>query len=117
MKFKIDENLPFEIKHLLIQAGHDALTVKDQDLTGKPDKNLAAVCLAEGRVFITSDLDFSDIRAYPPEKYPGIMVIRSDRQDKPTMVELFKPVLGLLSKEQVDRRLWIIEKDRVRMRE
>jgi predicted nuclease of predicted toxin-antitoxin system len=117
MKFKIDENLPFEIKILLIQAGHDALTVKDQGLTGNPDVELAAVCGKEDRVFITCDLDFSDIRAYPPDKYPGIMVIRSDRQDKPTMVELFRPVLDLLSKEQVNQRLWIIEKDRVRVRE
>ena len=117
MKFKIDENLPAEIKILLTQAGHDALTVKDQDLTGKPDMNLAAVCLSENRVFVTADLDFSDIRAYPPDKYPGIMVIRSDRQDKPTMVELFRPVIDLLSKEQLDRRLWIIEKERVRVRE
>jgi len=97
MKFKIDENLPFEIKNLLIQAGHDALTVKDQDLTGKPDATIATVCLGEDRVFITADLDFSDIRAYPPAKYPGIMVLRSDRQDKPTMVELFRAVLYLLT--------------------
>ncbi len=117
MKFKIDENLPSEIKRLLIQAGHDALTVKDQDLTGQSDANLAVVCLGESRVFITADLDFSDIRAYPPEKYPGIMVIRSDRQDKPTMVELFRPVLDLLTKEQINQRLWIIEQDRVRVRE
>lgn len=117
MKFKIDENLPFEIKNLLIQAGHDALTVKDQGLTGNPDKNLAGVCLKEGRVFITCDLDFSDIRAYPPNKYPGIMVIRSDRQDQPTMVGLFRPVLDLLAKEPVDQRLWIIENERVRVRE
>ncbi len=117
MKFKIDENLPSEIKHLLVQAGHDALTVKDQDLTGHPDANLAVVCMAESRTFITIDMDFSDIRAYPPDKYPGIMVIRSDRQDKPTIVDLFRPVLGLLSKEQLDKRLWIIEKERVRVRE
>jgi predicted nuclease of predicted toxin-antitoxin system len=68
MKFKIDENLPYEIKLLLTQAGHDALTVNDQGLTGNPDTNLAAVCGKEGRAFITCDLDFSDIRAYPPEK-------------------------------------------------
>jgi predicted nuclease of predicted toxin-antitoxin system len=117
MKFKIDENLPLEIKRLLIKAGHDALTVKDQDLTGQPDMNIAVVCLGERRTFVTADLDFSDIRVYPPKKYPGIMVLRSDLQDKPTMVELFRPVLDLLSKEQVDKRLWIIEKDRVRVRE
>lgn len=117
MKFKIDENLPSEIKHLLTQAGHDALTVKDQGLSGNPDTNIAAICNQEGRAFITCDLDFSDIRAYPPQKYPGILVIRSDRQDKPTMVGLFRPVLDLLSKEQINQRLWIIEEDRVRVRE
>lgn len=117
MKFKIDENLPSEIKHLLIQAGHDALTVNDQDLTGHPDANLAVVCMTENRTFITADLDFSDIRAYPPDKYPGIMVIRSDRQDKPTMVELFRPVLDLMKKEQIKQKLWIIEEGRVRVRE
>jgi predicted nuclease of predicted toxin-antitoxin system len=117
MKFKIDENLPFEIKRLLIEAGHDAITVNEQGLTGNPDANLAAVCGKEGRAFITCDLDFSDIRAYPPGKYPGIMVIRSDLQDKTTMVEIFRPVLDLLSKEQVNQRLWIIEQNRIRVRE
>src|ERR1035438_716572 len=117
MKFKIDENLPVEIKLLLTQVGHDALTVNDQGLTGNSDTNIAAICGKEGRAFITCDLDFSDIRAYPPEKYPGILVIRSDRQDKPTMVELFRPVVDLISKEQVNKRLWIIEKDRKSTRE
>jgi predicted nuclease of predicted toxin-antitoxin system len=116
MKFKIDENLPAEIKHLLTQAGHDALTIKDQKLTGNPDMKVAAICVQESRVFVTCDLDFSDIRAYPPKSYPGIMVIRSDRQDKSTIVELFSSALDLLSREPINQQLWIIEKDRVRVR-
>jgi hypothetical protein len=32
MKFKIDENLPAEIKDDLLAAGHDALTVVEQGL-------------------------------------------------------------------------------------
>jgi len=34
MQFKIDENLPIEIAELLINAGYDAKTVKDQQLQG-----------------------------------------------------------------------------------
>jgi uncharacterized protein DUF5615 len=34
MKFKIDENLPIEAAALLREAGHDALTVHDQNLRG-----------------------------------------------------------------------------------
>ena len=37
MKFKTDENLPIEVADVLRQAGHDALTVHDQRLTGHPD--------------------------------------------------------------------------------
>jgi len=37
MQFKIDENLPIEIAELLINAGHDAKTVNDQQLQGTKD--------------------------------------------------------------------------------
>jgi predicted nuclease of predicted toxin-antitoxin system len=117
MKFKIDENLPLSIQNLLIAAGHDALTVKEQNLTGHPDPEIAFVCSKEGRIIVSLDMDFSDIRTYPPYKHAGIMVIRADRQDRNTVVEIFRPALDLLSKEPVDRKLWIIEKDRIRIRE
>jgi hypothetical protein len=56
--FKIDENLPIEIRELLRVGGFDALTVLDQNLGGRPDTDVAAVCLSEGRVLLTFDLDF-----------------------------------------------------------
>lgn len=34
MKFKIDENLPFEVAQLLREAGYDTATVHDQNLVG-----------------------------------------------------------------------------------
>jgi predicted nuclease of predicted toxin-antitoxin system len=36
-------------------------------------------CTHEGRILLTLDLDFSDIRAYLPEEFPGILVLRSDK--------------------------------------
>ena len=50
------------ITNLLRQAGHDAITVFDQDLQGHSDTEIASVCRAEKRVIVTIDLDFSDIR-------------------------------------------------------
>lgn len=46
--FKIDENLPIEVRELLRQGGFDALTVVDQKLGGRPDTDVAAVCCSEG---------------------------------------------------------------------
>ena len=37
MQFKIDENLPIEIAELLNDAGHDAITVNNQQLQGARD--------------------------------------------------------------------------------
>lgn len=82
MKFKLDENLPVEAADLLWKAGHDAVTVVEQHLGGSADSDIAAVCQQEGRVLITLDRDFADIRAYPPGSFCGLIVLRLKRQDK-----------------------------------
>lgn len=66
MKFKIDENLPVEIAELLIKSGHNAKTVKEQQLKGAKDSVLINLCKKENRALVTLDIDFSDITAYPP---------------------------------------------------
>lgn len=76
MQFKIDENLPIEIAGLLINAGHDAKTINEQQLQGIRDPVLIDVCKSEKRVLVTLDTDFSDIRAYPPQEFSGIIVLR-----------------------------------------
>ncbi len=73
MKFKIDENLPAEFAEILQQFGYDALTVLDQGLRGENDSLIIEICQQENRVLITLDLDFADIRAYPPSQYQGIL--------------------------------------------
>ena len=62
MKFKIDENMPLEAAALLRDAGYDATTVSDQNLTGASDSSLITVCQKEERVLVTLDNDFADIR-------------------------------------------------------
>ena len=89
MKFKIDENLPIEIAELLNNDGYDAKTVIDQGLCGGDDPGIAAICQEEKRIIVTLDTDFSDIRTYPPENYPGIIVLRLRRQDKPHIINVF----------------------------
>ncbi len=105
MKFKVDENLPLEVAGLLRDAGYDSVTVAEQNLTGTSDANLAAVCQEEERVLVTLDNDFGDIRTYPPDKFPGIMVMRLNRQDKVHVLEVFGHAMSLLPKETLERHL------------
>jgi len=117
MKFKIDENLPVEIAELLRSAHHDAMTVMDQGLRGADDRHIIDVCLQEGRVLVTLDMDFADVHAYPPQQLPGLMVLRVRWQDKCHLIAVFRRVIPLIEQEPVERRLWIIEETRVRIRD
>lgn len=115
-KFKVDENLPTEVATILASAGHDALTVPQQLLGGQPDPNIAAVCQNEGRAIITLDLDFGDIRAYPPAAYSGIIVLRLARLDKVNILASIQRLLPLLASEPLGGKLWIVEDANVRIR-
>ncbi len=116
MKFKVDENLPAEVASLLVAAGHDAATVFDEGLVGEIDQTILAACIDEKRVLVTLDLDFSNVRAYPPREYCGLMVLRLHRQDKPHVLKVLRQILDLLKREQIDGLLWIIEENRIRVR-
>lgn len=116
MKFKADENLPVEVTDLLREAGHEADTVQEEGLRGAEDEVLSERIRLEGRAIITLDLDFSDIRAYPPQDYPGIIILRPSRQDKDAALTLIRRLLPLLSVEPLAGCIWIVEPDRIRIR-
>lgn len=116
MLFKIDENLPIEIGELLIDAGHDAKTVNEQQLQGTKDIDLINLCKNENRVLVTLDTDFSDIKAYPPYEFVGIIVLRVHYQVKHHIQKVFKQIMPLFDSEVLNQHLWIVEENRVRIR-
>ena len=116
MTFKVDQNLPVEVADLLRSTGHAAATVHEEGLAGADDDVLAEHVRREGRILVTLDLDFSDIRVYPPHEFHGIIVLRSKRQDKTTLLALVERGIFLLTAENPKGKLWIIESDRVRIR-
>jgi predicted nuclease of predicted toxin-antitoxin system len=117
MKFKIDENLPLDVAELLIEVGHDAHTVYDEDLSGARDEIIARKVKREKRILVTIDLDFSDIRTYPPAFYYGIIVLRLSRQDKNTILSAVQTFLSVLEHEPIEAKLWIVEDKKIRIRE
>lgn len=116
MKFKIDENLPVEAADLLRDAGYEADTVQEEGLNGAEDELLSEKIRLEDRAIITLDLDFSDIRAYAPQDYSGIIILRPSRQDKDSILALMRRLLPMLSGEDPAGNIWIVEPDRLRIR-
>lgn len=116
MKFKLDENLPKEAVEALRSAGHDAVSVLDQRLGGRPDDDVFDVIRAEGRALITLDLDFGNIHAYPPAGGPGLVVLRLASQGKPSVLNAILSVIAALAEHSPAGKLWIVEEGRLRIR-
>ncbi len=116
MRFKIDENLPIEAADILNQSGHDAETVFQEELNGASDTDIASVCKREKRALLTLDMDFSDIRTYPPEDFFGLVILRLRHHDKYHVIEIVSRLVDILKKEPLERYLWIVEENRIRIR-
>lgn len=116
MRFKFDENLPRTAVELYEEEGHDCESVLTEDLGGATDAELSKVVRGEERILVSFDTDFADIRTYPPEDYPGFVVLRLGRQDIPSTVSLLRETLPLLEADFQPGSLWIVEDDRIRIR-
>jgi predicted nuclease of predicted toxin-antitoxin system len=116
LKFKLDENIPDGVRRVLGARGLDVHTVSDEGLSGADDDRVLSACLREDRILVTLDLDFSDIRAYPPGSHPGIWVLRPPRQTFAAIAALTLGALELASMEWVAGHLWVIDDRRVRIR-
>lgn len=116
MKFKTDENLPVEVVGILSDHGHDAISVVEQKLGGEADDVIAKVCQREQRVLVTLDLDFADIRTYPPEEYSGIIIVRPKLQTVSAIIRLTEQVIRLVETSSPVGKLWILDESHVRIR-
>ena len=116
MRFKVDENLSHDVVLRLRAAGHDAMSVPEQLMSGKSDEVVSAVCLSEQCTLVTLDLDFSDIRRFAPADYSGIVVLRPSVQTIPHIGAMIDRLLPLLESEPLLGSLWIVDDRKVRIR-
>ena len=117
MRIKLDENIDVRLTALLKEAGHDAITVREQGLRGIADRDLYDLCKAEGCILVTLDLDFSNLLHFPPEGTPGLVVVRGPNQLFVTMQVLMETLTDALVKESPSNKLWIVEPGRLRIHE
>jgi predicted nuclease of predicted toxin-antitoxin system len=76
MKFLVDNALSPEVAHLLREAGHDAVHVRDYGLHAAEDPVILERAGAEGRILISADSDFSMLLATSRRTGPSFVLFR-----------------------------------------
>ena len=113
--FKLDENVPSVAAELLQAAGHDTHTAQAEGLAGAADDRIAQRAVSEGRVLLSLDQDFSDIRRHAPERTPGIIVLRPRVPSPGAVAALVQQLLPLFGSEPLADHLWVVDHGRVRI--
>lgn len=118
MRFLIDADLPRSTKELLQRYGHEAVDVRDVGLRSARDFQIAHYARTHSLCLLTGDYDFSDIRAYPPSQYSGLVILNVP--PNATASGILSLLEGFLKQEQlvtsVVSKLAIVEHGRVRIR-
>jgi predicted nuclease of predicted toxin-antitoxin system len=117
LRFKLDENLPRRVEPALRGLGHNVETALSENLAGAIDPRLLAACIAEDRVLVTLDLDFANIREYPPGTQRGIWVLRPSQLTFDAVLQLALSGVKLAAIERTSGQLWVIDEQRVRIRD
>jgi predicted nuclease of predicted toxin-antitoxin system len=116
MRIKLDENLPAILVPDLVALGHDVDTAVDEGLGGRDDSSVWAATQVAGRILVTQDLDFSDVRAFVPGTHHGLVLVRLRQRSRARM---HARVLAAFNSEDAaswDRCLVVIGDSKVRVR-
>lgn len=118
MKFKLDENLGDIGRAELTAAGHDVMSVHEQNMSGVTDQHLFDVCRMEERALVTLDHDFGEVLRFPPASSAGIVVIECRGRISVSVVRsLVSQFVTHLREQPLGRELWIVEPGRIRVRQ
>lgn len=107
--------MPDSAADVLRARGFDVHTVGEENLLGAPDGELREVCRQEDRVIVTTDKDFTDIRAIRAGA-AGIIVLRHKTTVRKSIHVLLASILDDLEARLPRGEIWIVEEGYVRRR-
>lgn len=116
MKIKLDENIPGAVAGVLRSRGHDVDIVLEESLGGRDDPTVLGAAIDEGRLLLTLDRGFGDVRAYAPGTHPGIIVLRPDDQRLPTVVAMVEMIVDHHDVDELAGCITVVQRNVLRVR-
>lgn len=116
MKIKLDENVSQSLCSIFAAHGGQADTAYSEGLGGSTDEVLFNHALKENRLLVTCDLDFADIRRFPPSSTGGILVLRLANRSAISVANRIDELLKTIDISKLRGSTTIVMDDRIRMR-
>jgi predicted nuclease of predicted toxin-antitoxin system len=116
VKFLVDNSISPIVASGLMDAGHDAVHVREYGIQSDPDESVIDRALVEARIVITYDLDFPRILALRRLSKPSLIVFRGVRNPARQVVAILNN-LKRLQTALGDGSIAVIERDKIRIRD
>lgn len=117
MRFLIDKNLPKSITEKLISYGHDTIDLRQIGKLGISDEEVMDIAKKENRIVITANYKhFANLILFPPQQFPGIVVIKMPRYSISLVIDKTIDFLCSAKEDTIVNLTTIVEFHRVRRR-
>jgi predicted nuclease of predicted toxin-antitoxin system len=117
MRFLVDNALSPLLAAALLQAGHDALHVRDLGLQAAADETIMALAAKEARTVISADTDFGTLLALHESRLPSLILFRKGSPRVPErQAALLLTNLPSVEEELERGAVVIFHSDRLRIR-
>lgn len=115
-KFLADECVFASTVEFLRHEGWDVTTVKEIGLRGTKDPEVLRKAQEMGAVLITRDMDFGDIRKFPPAAYCGIVVLKMTYYASNEVHAVLRKMLREVKEDEFASALFIVDRKKWRKR-
>ena len=114
-----DHCIPGKVIRTLIEAGHEVLILSDFLPQNAPDKSVIAAAQEEEAILLSLNGDFSDIVAFPPSDYKGIIALQIKNRTQsiePLLSRLISYMEGNSELDHYKGLLILVEAHRIRIK-
>jgi len=119
LRFFADHCVPTLVLSILRSEGYEVHRLTEYLPPDSADSVVIQEALTRNLILLTFDSDFSDIVAYPPENYAGIIAFQVHNHPE-VIPEILKRLLAYLKSHpkmiEYQRKIFLVELHRIRIR-
>lgn len=117
LRFFLNHNLsPETTEFLRRELGFDATDTREHAMSTASDEAIGIYAAREGRIVVTFDNDFGDIRDFPPGNYPGVIRLKMPIQTLEVLHPVLRDFFAKVTSEELTGALVTLEPGFYRIR-